>query len=280
MNLLPGHAEVSARKLITYTGLIGRQTSGGKTCYQWSKPDTFQNWVNNANDTRMLAAYRQIDPPPFTYNFNTLGHRTDLEIDELKDKGYVLVVGCSHSEGEGIPSQSRYGELIAKELGLQCYCLGLGGIANDAIHYQVNQWFKVVAQRPKLVIVQWTYSPRYTLWPQQLGPSTQVRRIETVGPWRKDLMDAHPDIATLLTSGTTLYYWQALKVMTQHCVGQWLDTMGVANWHFDTSLEPQEHKFTGKVITCSAIDLARDLQHPGEQSQRQWANQLLTEFYK
>ena len=280
MNLLPGHFEVSARKVMTYTGLLARHLAPGQHIYQWSKPDTFSNWVNNANDSRMLADYRQIDPPPFTYNFNSLGHRTDLEIDELKDKGYVLVVGCSHSEGEGIPSHKRYGELVAKELGLQCYSLGLGGIANDAIHYQINQWFKVVAQRPKLVIVQWTYSPRYTLWPQQLGPSATVRRIETVGPWRKDLMEAHPEIQTLLVSGTDLHYWQALKVMTQHCVSQWLDTVEVANWHFDTSLEPQEHKFTGNVITCSAVDLARDLQHPGEQSQVKWAEQLLTEFYK
>lgn len=61
------------------------------------------------------------------YDFNNYGFRTPDDFDFEKGEKGILTLGCSFTEGLGLPLEYIWGYKLAKELGLKYYTCALGG---------------------------------------------------------------------------------------------------------------------------------------------------------
>ncbi len=240
-------------KYINPIGLVSRKVNG---TYLWGNSDSEESYRSYTLDPRS----KRYDP--IEYRFNSQGHRTDLEIEDLKE--YILSVGCSWTEGEGVPQDKRYTELLANELDLQCYCLGINGISNDLIMYNLEKWLSIVKVKPKLIIVQWTFANRYSLISDAEQPWNP---IQTVGPWRNDLWSKLKYSQEFLIGGDYLHYWKQLRDQYSSISATLCKEMNIPL--IQTSTEK-----TKDFIVLESFDLGRDQMHPGIESNNIWAQRI------
>lgn len=115
------------------------------------------------------------------YNYNSHGHRTDLELDNLPDE-WGLAIGCSGTESVGIPLDKAWHQ----NLGLPVYNAGLGGFGNDAILYNLQRIMRIVKNKPKYVFIQLTLSHRFTVFLNNTphpNPLDESNLIKICGIW-------------------------------------------------------------------------------------------------
>lgn len=90
--------------------------------------------------------------------FNSLGHRCK-ELSDIDLNNYALFTGCSHTLGEGLEIEHTFPYLFSKMVDIDYYNLGLSGSGVDVLLYNLNQWFHLIPQKPKVLIIQF---PDYT----------------------------------------------------------------------------------------------------------------------
>jgi lysophospholipase L1-like esterase len=199
--------------------------------------------------------YRSID---FDYRMNSYGHRSK-DITELDLDNYILCVGCSYTEGVGVPVEKRYTDLLANKLNCDLYNMGLGGTGNDVIFYNLVTWFSKIKNKPKFVIVQWSDPTRFVL----AGPT-----ISQHGVW-----DNHN--TEFIATGDENTYFQSKTAIFKQLIRTIVDVPLIElpweDFHDDRIL-CAEPKHELRELGHLSIDLARDLMHPGIKS-----NELLAE---
>jgi len=94
------------------------------------------------------------------YKHNKHGHRCENP-EDIDLNNYILFVGCSHTEGIGLPIEETYSYLVAKELNTDYYNMGLAGAGNDSIEYNLLTWLSTVSKKPRLIVIQPTSMHRY-----------------------------------------------------------------------------------------------------------------------
>ena len=87
----------------------------------WNGSDSKDNFLNNANEDKM--AYWK--DKSIEYKFNNLGFRSDVDFHP-KDHGAVFL-GCSFTEGVGLPLEYTWGYHMSKYLDEPFFNLGIGG---------------------------------------------------------------------------------------------------------------------------------------------------------
>jgi hypothetical protein len=116
---------------------------------EWFPSDTKElyesNLLNNAK-REQLETYGWIDNH-FTYKFNSEGFRCG----EFTTTESIVFLGCSFTMGIGLPIANTFARVVADELGLECYNLGVGGSSNDTAFRLARHWVPHI--RPKLVIL-------------------------------------------------------------------------------------------------------------------------------
>lgn len=75
-------------------------------------------------------------PDAITYKFNSHGFRCA----EFDDGPYLLTLGCSYTMGIGLPVETTWPELLAKQLGLKCANLAWGGYSADSCYRLAEYW--------------------------------------------------------------------------------------------------------------------------------------------
>jgi len=141
------------------------------------------NWVSADDEHRYLKhletnwdelnEHGWIHHPQFTYKFNSHGFRSD----EFSDEPSVLFLGCSHTIGIGMPAEDTWSRIVAKELNLKCFNLGIGASSNDTAFRLAHHYIPLL--KPQLVIWLSTDLSRVEL-------HTADERVEPCGPWTLD----------------------------------------------------------------------------------------------
>lgn len=123
----------------------------------WLPMDTKQLYKHNLKqNAQELSPW--IDNP-FTYKFNSKGFRCK----EFDAEDNVVFLGCSYTIGIGLPIQHTWPTLVAHELDLACYNLGLGGGSWDSIYRIGSYWIEKL--NPKFVFILEPPSIRYEVIP-------------------------------------------------------------------------------------------------------------------
>ena len=90
------------------------------------------------------------------YNYNSWGYRSK-EFDELKDD-YMIVFGCSFTEGIGLHYDDLWATKLGKELNLDVLNLGMGAAGINFQFYNtilIHSHILKKGKLPKLVVYQW-----------------------------------------------------------------------------------------------------------------------------
>ena len=129
----------------------------GKT-FDWLGEDNSKNFQKHCKDPakRQLLDQAGWLDQKITYQFNRQGFRS-AEFDSAAD--YFVSVGCSFTFGTAIQTQQRYTDIVANQLGLTSYNLGIQGGSDDTSVRLLLTWLSQL--NPKFVIYQNTFSQRF-----------------------------------------------------------------------------------------------------------------------
>lgn len=141
----------------------------GKTFY-WLGEDNEENFQRHALDPtkkdllRRSGWFDQI----IVYEFNTNGFRS-VEFQQSIEN--ICFFGCSMTFGVGIKQEQRYTDIVAANLGMQCYNFGISGGSDSTSIRLALTW--LCELRPRIVIYQKTFMERFELiedgWSKILG---------------------------------------------------------------------------------------------------------------
>ena len=129
----------------------------GKT-FDWLGEDHAENFQQHCNDPAKRQLLEQAGwlDQKITYQFNRQGFRS-AEFDASSD--YFISVGCSFTFGTAIQTQQRYTDIVADQLDLTCYNLGIQGGSDDTSVRLLLTWLDQL--NPKFVIYQSTFPQRF-----------------------------------------------------------------------------------------------------------------------
>jgi len=97
---------------------------------------------------------------PITYELNSLGYRMK-EFENIDWTNYMMVLGCSHTFGTGMPFEDLFSTRISKNLNMDIVNAAIPGGANNAMLINLN---KLLSKKtpPKLIICNWTFLHRWS----------------------------------------------------------------------------------------------------------------------
>jgi len=104
---------------------------------------------------------------PVAYTLNSMGYR--CKYDQLPNKDYILVAGCSISYGYAIPQEYRYSDLLEKHYKMPVLNISVSGGSCNLIRDNILQLLKGKQRLPKVLIAQWPAENRYWIGTQHYG---------------------------------------------------------------------------------------------------------------
>lgn len=227
--------------------------------YEWANMDMswltvdsqeryHQNMEKSQTREKLLAMGWTEDN--ISYRFNEHGFRSD----DFDGEG-VLFLGCSFTQGIGIDWERSWPYLVATELGLKCWNLGIGGSSNDTAFRLANHWIPIL--KPKYVF----YLP------------TLEYRLEFITEDRFQLF-----IPMYVYDGNDKYFYD-----------KWLAVRDNSRLNYLKNVAGVKHICNENAIPCFTIerkdrfknhhmDWGRDLLHHGPTWNKEIAEEMLSQL--
>ena len=244
-------------RLSKYFPILEESECRSKT-FKWWSSDSEELYNTNQKRSHVWEYENSED---LVYNFNEWGYRTK-NIDDL-DKDFVLVFGCSYTEGVGLYQKDIWCEKLCKELGIDVFNLAKQGSAPDVCYMNTILYVKnLIKYKPRLVIYQWPQTFRrsfahtediklnFTNFNINTDASNEDSRWYKQR-WLKEQGEMYRDNYFNLFSVDVL--WKALNIPVYH----W-------TWSGDF-IELFMEKEKVRIIMNKSNDRARDLLHDGSQ---------------
>ena len=225
----------------------------------------------NINLKIMGPEWYYADKSKVTYNRNKYGHRSP-PLNSLDLDNYILVTGCSHTEGIGLEEDKRYGNLLAKYLNANFYNLALGGTGQDAVFYNLLQWKLNVPKSPKLLVYQVPTDGRFLKY----NDDPHDKHVYSpLGIWSTNFgAEKFVSYGDLID----LNYWETQKTLILSVITKMFDCP-IITLNYNSALKnPLIPKYKND-LEWDFEDIARDCSHPGINSHKKIADQIF-EFYK
>jgi hypothetical protein len=116
------------------------------------RPELFREHLKDPIKAQKLESLGFLQPDCISYIYNKLGFRAE----EFDDRPAGIALGCSFTEGVGIPLEATWPAQLSKMLGQHVWNLGVGGSSADTAynlleHYidQLNTKFVVMCVPPR-----------------------------------------------------------------------------------------------------------------------------------
>ena len=234
------------------TGIYGSSLKNKKLkFFDTDDVETFKTYKKKKN-----TVYNASD---IIYSINSLGHRS-VETNKL-GKEYILFTGCSHTQGIGLPLQETYADIVAKNFNMPYYNLALSGSGNDLIFINISKWLKYFSSKPKLIVIQYTYRERFY---RELGDC-----IELIGPWNFEKLPLETR-HNFINYSTDVQLGEESFRKNKELVLNFLSILGIKCIEI-----PPANMGSIENIEFKILDTARDLLHPGKQSNIILANEII-----
>lgn len=208
----------------------------------WLPMDTEELYQRNLkNNYKLLEEHNWIDSN-ITYKFNSNGFRSD----EFNSTDAIVFLGCSFTIGVGLHQHTTFPEIIAKEMKLACYNLGIGGASADTCFRLAYYWLPKI--KPKLVVL--------------MSPS--LHRLEIIK--NGSFFHHRPTQATGIND---------CIMSEEYCyLNQQKNIFGIKNICQGLGIKMLDYKLERDFIQVPN-DLARDLSHLGPKSHSATAQMIL-----
>jgi hypothetical protein len=209
---------------------------------EWLPMDTEERYKDNLKHKKRLLKQNGWVDKKVTYKFNSQGFRCD---EFETDTDCAVFLGCSHTMGIGLPVDAVWPSLVAAELKLKCYNLGIGGSSNDTA-FRLGYHY-IPKLKPKVVVLLSPDSNRFEIYNKE-------KTFTSHGPW----------------SDTPFYREWALRhengIINQEKNALALKAICDAN-------HAQYIRFS--ITDFYRTDLARDLAHYGVKTNLQFSKTVL-----
>ena len=212
---------------------------------------TYEN--NLKNHREQLEKYNWIDKQ-FTYKFNSHGFRSE----EFSNDNSIMFFGCSNTVGIGLPVEDTWAYMVAQRLNLKCFNLGIGATGPDTSFRLANHYIPQI--KPNIVIYAEPHPSRFTL----------------VGV---------DDIYQFTTHNIVSIKYGEIKEFNNF-YEQWIvneENIKLNSIKHKLSIQALCQQYNIKFVFAESyselpydIDYARDLMHPGVESNKIFAELILS----
>lgn len=257
--------------------LIQRDDFFSKTA-EFISTDDAERFKKNKKNPQMLSKYLDTNNP-LVYSFNSLGYRTK-EFSSFRENEFILVMGCSYTEGIGLHEEDIWHSYISKEFNLPIMNLGIGGCGPDTVRLNSIQYIKNNYPKPKMTIIQWPGEfRRYffhhpnRVWCHVPGFLTESNHrgeeIKYDSEWYHNryltysAQQKHDNYVNILS---TKLLWESQNI----------PYLGWA-WKDD---QPNSYAHLKNFDTRETDEKARDMAHPGPSTQYQCYQKILEDIRK
>ena len=119
-------------------GHFNRQFAG--QTLEWSGTDSRQAFESNLRDPKQLEKLTRLGwlENKITYSYNSEGFR-DIEFDQ---RSSIVALGCSHTEGVGLPVDQTWPRQLEHLVGTKVWNLGVAGSALDTCFRLLDYWIE------------------------------------------------------------------------------------------------------------------------------------------
>lgn len=237
------------------------------------KPNLTTNFLEGCDDENRFKnnlfkqpfdwIYRKLN---ITYSYNSLGFRCE-DHTNLENKDYILFTGCSLTEGVGLALETTYPYIVAKNLNLPYYNLAVGGSGPDILKQNLFLFLSLMNKNlPKYVFIQWPNFERFSiLLDKNKLELLNVHNTNQERLYKELISDNKMFYTNLFNRYTVFQTLNYFKIPYIFEIDLQLDT------NFDDNIT-----FVRKIpYKLLQIDKARDLAHPGIESHRLQAKEIL-----
>ena len=199
------------------------------------------------------------------YKFNTLGYRTK-ELNNLHMDPYMLVFGCSYTEGVGLYENEIWCSHLAEYLNLDLRNLAKAGTGPDIINFNTQLFKRSGFVKPKLVVIQWPQINRKSFgFQDEHGQGIRLEDRNVNKEETKNTMGMRDTEWYLnrYVQETGELVIQSMKDLFS--VDNLWSALGIPVFHWTWEGDFTTDYGTKKIfrVVNSHKDLARDLQHDG-----------------
>jgi hypothetical protein len=116
----------------------------------WLPMDTNELFLKHQRNKHTRKKLKELNwtEDSIEYKFNSQGFRSD-NFDSKGDS--IVFLGCSHTIGIGINFEDTASYIVSRQLGYNCFNLGLGGGSNDTCFRFAYHWIEKLS--PKIVVL-------------------------------------------------------------------------------------------------------------------------------
>ena len=138
----------------------------------WSGSDQLGLFDANLKDPvkkEILTLAGWTEPDCISYKYNNYGFRDD----DFDNRSAGIALGCSFTEGTGLPKSAIWCNVLSKLLNTHIWNLGVGGASFDTVFRLLDYWLPRLS--PKFVVICGPPTHRIELFdnkniPKNLGP--------------------------------------------------------------------------------------------------------------
>lgn len=130
--------------------------------YKFLEPDSEKRFHKNRK--KLGKDWYWFNGPDITYNINNDGFRMNKDFKDVDFNNYFLSIGCSYAFGIGMPYDSLYTSIIAKETNSDAVLLANPGHGMDTFFHNFFVWIETYKKLPNFVILGHTSTERKTFW--------------------------------------------------------------------------------------------------------------------
>lgn len=149
-----------------------------------------------------------------SYIRNNYGHRCK-NIEDIDLDNYILLLGCSHTEGIGLKLEDTYPYLLSQKMNCDYYNLGIGGTGIDVLNYNFVTWFAKIKKPPKVVIVQWPHTVRLTLQNFPESKDVTPEPFYQHGVWGKQF---YKELGQFFVIGEHINHFNTIYTLTKKII--------------------------------------------------------------
>lgn len=190
---------------------------------------------------------------PVEYKRNSLGHRCK-ELADIDLNNYILTVGCSHTEGSGLPIENTYSHVLSEKMKCDYYNLGLSGTGIDIMMHNLTVWFATVKKQPKFVVMQFPDIARYsTIELEQEATNMNIENAN-IAPWVINTPGLTSEQEKFIILGDQIKYFES-RVLFARALCKALIQVPIIEVHVQLP-----HELTHQ-ISFKGLDEARDGHH-------------------
>ena len=237
-------------------------------CQPYHAPEEYVEFKKNRNRVDPKYLEREIE-----YKFNSLGYRSS-DINDL-DSEFVLIFGCSHTEGIGLHNEDIWCNQLCDRIGIDRINLGKAGTGPDIQYINSLQYIKNNYTLPKLVVIQWpqtfrrsfAYNKNNSVVLQHHNINSKKEKQDT--DWFLNRYcgtdNAEMFMNNYMALNATSMLWSSVNVP-------------VYNWSWTGDFDFDDHRL--KMVETQDTGRARDMVHDGADIHTQVVDQIYKDIDK